>query len=75
MLEELFESVEINKTWNNISEDEIDDLDVEELIDEFLDNMPLTEEQLSEEPGELIKDIMKNLYQTALKLAIFVFSE
>ena len=75
MLEDLFELVEINKTWNNIPEDRIDDSDVEELVDKFLDNMPLTEDQLSAEPEELIKNIMKNLYQTALKLAIFVFSE
>lgn len=69
-LTNLFDKVEIEDNWNNISENEIDDLDINELIDEFLDEMPVNSQDKND-----IQEAMKKVYQTSLKVAKFIFSK
>jgi len=75
MLEELFEKVEIDIKWNYIPESKFDDLGVVELINDFLNKMPISIGPRYKINMMEIKDIMKDLYQTGLKMAIYVFGD
>ncbi len=66
-VEDLFEKVEIDPDWNDALEEELCESDVENIIDNFLDEMPVSSDE-----REDVDSAMKKTYQTALQLARYV---
>lgn len=65
----LYEGVKINPDWNDISKEQLNKSDVKDLIDTFLDDMPVNSNN-----KDAIAKTMKKTYQNGLKLAKFTFS-
>jgi hypothetical protein len=64
----LYDKVKIDPKWNSINESKLTESEIEYIIDEFLDQMPVVPSKNKE-----FVSTMKLVYQTGLKLAYYTF--
>jgi len=67
-LDEKFDSVDIKNEWKNILKKDLNEIEIKEVINNFLEDMPISSFDINE-----VTNVMKKTYQTGLLLATYAF--